>query len=227
MTRSTPARLYQERSKNTISPRVGRLLHVALEVPLPAFDVAGLVEGHDPRRLWVEVLHEALDRPTLAGGVPAFEQDDDLDPRGFDPALHLEQFDLEQGLLPFVGPPLHLPCVGVDALLEDAGDGVPVVTVRVSRAASSLNGPPGAEVSCRDGNVTRERRLSDCGRGVAPAATGACGYSSLLGRMKCFSSPPSSTSVQLSEARSMTATAPVGNLPRRRSISCGSPVRDR
>ena len=78
MTCSTPARLYQERSNITISPAVGRCAHVALEVPLAALVLGGLFERDDARAARVEVLHEALDRAALAGGVAAFEQDDDL-----------------------------------------------------------------------------------------------------------------------------------------------------
>ena len=101
----------------------GQVLDVSLEVPLPALDLAGLVKGHDARAPGVEVLHETLDRATLARRVPALEKDDDLPARTPDPALYLEQFDLEWGLLFLVFAPLHLLGVGIDTLPEDAPEG--------------------------------------------------------------------------------------------------------
>jgi hypothetical protein len=44
------------------------------------------------------MLHEPLDRATLARGVPALEQDHDFFPALLDPALYFQQFYL-QGLL--------------------------------------------------------------------------------------------------------------------------------
>ncbi|MEI2642990.1 MAG: hypothetical protein V9G10_11845 [Candidatus Nanopelagicales bacterium] len=48
------------------------------------------------------MLGEALDRAALAGCVPALEDHDDPLAGLLDPALHLEQFDLQQPLLKFV-----------------------------------------------------------------------------------------------------------------------------
>jgi hypothetical protein len=53
---------------------------VALEIPLAAFLVGGLVERHDPRLARVQMLHEALDRAALAGRVAAFEEHDEFLP---------------------------------------------------------------------------------------------------------------------------------------------------
>ena len=47
LTGSTTARLYQLRSKNTISPGPRQLADVALEVPLPFFVLRGLWERDD------------------------------------------------------------------------------------------------------------------------------------------------------------------------------------
>ncbi len=53
-----------------------------------------LFEGDDAGTARIEVLHETLDGPTLAGGIAAFEQDDDALRGLLHPALGLEQLDL-------------------------------------------------------------------------------------------------------------------------------------
>jgi hypothetical protein len=58
-----------------------QVLHVALEIPLPAFEVGGLVERHHARLAGVQVLHEALDRAALAGRVAALEEHHEFLPR--------------------------------------------------------------------------------------------------------------------------------------------------
>jgi hypothetical protein len=98
MTRSTPARLYQERSMRTISPACRQVHGVALEVPLGALPISRLLQRDDPGTTGVEVLHEALDRATLASGVAALEDDDDLQPLVLDVPLQLEQLDLQEPL---------------------------------------------------------------------------------------------------------------------------------
>ena len=82
----------------------GQVLHVALEIPLAALDLGRLLQRDDARAARIEVLHEALDRAALAGGVAAFEQDDDLLPGRLDPRLQLQQLDLQPVLLPLVAP---------------------------------------------------------------------------------------------------------------------------
>ena len=72
------------------------------------------------------MLGEPLDRPALAGGVPALEEEDHLLVRRLHPVLHLEQLDLQRGLLPFVRSAGELPLVGVLPGLEEPADGVPV-----------------------------------------------------------------------------------------------------
>ena len=47
---------------------------VALEVPLAAFALTRLLQGHDSGPARIEVLHEPLDGAALAGGVAALEQ---------------------------------------------------------------------------------------------------------------------------------------------------------
>ena len=75
ITRSTPARLYQERSNSTISPGGRQVLRrSAGSTTGPARGRVGLVKRDDPRVARVQVLHEALDRAALAGGVAALEE---------------------------------------------------------------------------------------------------------------------------------------------------------
>jgi hypothetical protein len=92
---------------------------------LGALALARLLQGHDPGRARVEVLHEPLDGAALAGRVAALEQDDQPLPGGLDPVLELQQLDLQQSLGPFIflaphplgvgiafPPGIHRPTVG-------------------------------------------------------------------------------------------------------------------
>ena len=101
------------------------MLNVALKVPLAPLHVARLVERDDARGTRVQMLHESLDGPALACGVPPLEQDDDLPSGALDPALDLQQLHLEPGLVPLVFLPLHLVAVGIYAIAEDALGGDP------------------------------------------------------------------------------------------------------
>jgi hypothetical protein len=94
----------------------GQVLHVALEVPLATFGLAGLLQRHHVGAARIEVLHEAFDGAALAGGVAAFEQDHHLLPGLLDPGLQLEQFDLQAVFLPLVALARHQVLVGVGAL---------------------------------------------------------------------------------------------------------------
>ena len=94
-------------------PSGGQMLDVALEVPLRALPVRRLVQRHDARTARVEVLGEALDGAALAGGVAALEHQDDALPCLLDPALELEEFDLQAALLDLVLPALHALRIGV------------------------------------------------------------------------------------------------------------------
>ncbi len=53
------------------------MFDIALEIPLAAFNIAGLFKGDDACAARIEVFHETLDRAALAGGVASFEQDHD------------------------------------------------------------------------------------------------------------------------------------------------------
>ncbi len=99
ITRSTPARLYQDRSNRTISPAAGQVSDVTLEVPLRALTLGGLLERDDAGAARVQVLHEALDGAALARRVTALEHDDVTQPVRLAPLLQLQQFDLQQPLV--------------------------------------------------------------------------------------------------------------------------------
>ena len=68
---------------------------VALEIPLRALALGRLLQRDHARGARVHVLHEALDRAALAGGVAALEQDDDALAGALDPALRLQQLALQ------------------------------------------------------------------------------------------------------------------------------------
>jgi len=76
----------------------GQMLEVALEVPLTLLRVGRLLERDDPCLPWVQMLHEPLDRPALAGGVAALIEDQRARAGGTDPFLQLEKLDLEKPL---------------------------------------------------------------------------------------------------------------------------------
>src|SRR5450755_2723567 len=72
MTRSTPERLYQLRSKQNDLAGSRQMLDKALEIPLAAFDLAWFFQRYDACAARVEMLHESLDRapPCLPRRVP-------------------------------------------------------------------------------------------------------------------------------------------------------------
>ena len=74
------------------------MVDVTLEIPLRLLGDGRLFQRHHARATRVQVLHETLYGAALAGRVAAFEEDDDLLAGFLDPALNLEQFDLQQGL---------------------------------------------------------------------------------------------------------------------------------
>jgi len=78
---------------------------VALEIPLSALDLAGLVERHHSRAARVEVFHEAFDRTALAGRIAPLEQNDDPLARLLDPGLQFQQLDLQVVFLALVAFP--------------------------------------------------------------------------------------------------------------------------
>jgi hypothetical protein len=73
-----------------------QVLHVALEIPLAAFQFRGLFQRDDAGAPRVQVFHEALDGAALARRVAALEQDHHLLAGFLDPGLQLEQFDLQR-----------------------------------------------------------------------------------------------------------------------------------
>ena len=107
MTRSTPARLYQDRSNITISPGVRQMVHIPLEIPLCAFLFGGLLQRDDAGSARVEVLREPFDGAALAGRVAALEHDHMPVIVGLAPLLQLEQLDLQQSLLFLVPVAMH------------------------------------------------------------------------------------------------------------------------
>ncbi len=94
-------------------PRRGKVGDVALEVPLARLLPGGLVQRHHPGPTRVEPLGEPLDGAALPGGVAPLADDHDARPGLLDPALHLQQLDLEDPLAPLVLPAAQLPVVGV------------------------------------------------------------------------------------------------------------------
>jgi hypothetical protein len=72
-----------------------KMRHIALEVPLRALAVIGCGQRHHATNPRIELLTDALDRAALAGGIPSFEQDQDLLPRGDHPILQLHELRLE------------------------------------------------------------------------------------------------------------------------------------
>ena len=108
MTGSTPARLYQLRSKITTSPAAGKWRHVALDVHLRLLALGRGGEGHVAEHPRVRPFGDPPDRAALAGGVPPLEHDHDLGPGGRDPLLHGHQLTLEAPHLGLVLLLLHL-----------------------------------------------------------------------------------------------------------------------
>jgi anti-sigma factor RsiW len=105
--------LYQDLSNSTISPAAGKVVNVALEVPLGALAVGRLLQGDHACSTRVEVFHEAFDGATLARGVAALEHDDMPMAVRLAPLLQLQQFDLQQPLLLLVLVAPHAVVVGV------------------------------------------------------------------------------------------------------------------
>jgi hypothetical protein len=99
ITRSTPARLYQLRSKEDEFAGGGQVRNVALEVPLGLFAFGGRAQSDDAADAWVQGLGDALDGAALAGGVAALKEDDDLQLLVLDPLLQLHEFNLQARLL--------------------------------------------------------------------------------------------------------------------------------
>ncbi|GAA2861901.1 hypothetical protein GCM10010523_22860 [Paenarthrobacter ilicis] len=136
----------------------GKVLDVALEIPLALLAVRGLGKRDCPGVARVKVFVEALDGAALAGRVPAFEDDHVLEAEVLSPVLEFQQLDLQAVLLDlilvpghpqFVGiiliPGFHCGSTGIDqfrVLALPAADGVTQVHQMVDRLAQVVPDPP-------------------------------------------------------------------------------------
>ena len=103
------------------------MFDIALEVPLAALTLGRFLQSDDPGATGIEVFHETFDRTALAGSIASFEQDHDPLAGFPDPALYLQQFDLQFRLVLFIGLAAHLVLVGINALTKDPGNGFGVL----------------------------------------------------------------------------------------------------
>jgi hypothetical protein len=102
MTRSTPARLYQLRSKMTTSPAAGRLyVHLAL------FAFGGRRQRNHAKYARAHALGNRLDGAALASSIATLEQDADLESLVHYPALGLDQLDMQLAHLLLEGLPVQ------------------------------------------------------------------------------------------------------------------------
>jgi len=67
---------------------------VALEIPLRLLALRRGAQSNYAADARVQLLRDALDRATLSGGIPAFEQDHDFQPAVANPFVKLHEFDL-------------------------------------------------------------------------------------------------------------------------------------
>ena len=68
-----------------------KMLHVALHEHLRFLAIRRRGQRYDAEYAWTDLLGNRLDGASLAGGVPAFEQDDDLELLFLDPILELAE----------------------------------------------------------------------------------------------------------------------------------------
>ena len=73
----------------------GKVGHVALEVHLRAFTLVRGGQSHDPEDPGAHTFGEPFDHAALSCGVPAFEHDAHLGVLLHDPALQMDQFDVQ------------------------------------------------------------------------------------------------------------------------------------
>src|SRR6516225_9534708 len=94
MTCSTPARLYQLRSK--IDLACGRQMRdVALQIQLPLLSIRRRRQRHRPKDAGTDPLGDGFDRPALAGSIAAFEDHDHPQTLMLDPILQRAKLHLE------------------------------------------------------------------------------------------------------------------------------------
>ena len=71
------------------------MFDVALVIPLRRFALVGFAQGDDAVMPRVQKFGNGLDRAALAGGIAAFQQDQHALSGADEPALKLDQFDVE------------------------------------------------------------------------------------------------------------------------------------
>ena len=81
----------------------GHVSEVALDIHLGLLALGRRRQRHHPEDPRADPLGQALDDPALAGGVAAFEDDDDPRARSLHPGLQMRDLDLKAGDLFFVG----------------------------------------------------------------------------------------------------------------------------
>ena len=99
MTRSTPARLYQLRSKITISPAAGRCWDISLDIHLRLLALGRRRQRDDTKHPRADTFGDRLDHAALAGAVAPLEHDADLQAFVHHPLLELDQLDMQLGQL--------------------------------------------------------------------------------------------------------------------------------
>ena len=104
------------------------MLDVALKVHLRLFTVGRRRQRDDTKNARAYSFGNGLDRPALAGGIAALEQDDDPQPFFFHPILHVAKLDLKLAQLLFVELALHLSIVR--AVVLGHSDQLPKMTRR-------------------------------------------------------------------------------------------------
>ena len=70
---------------------------VTLKIPLSALALCWRAECHHAADAGVQALDNAFDGASLAGGVPALEEDDDLEAVQSNPFLQLDELELQMG----------------------------------------------------------------------------------------------------------------------------------
>ena len=93
-------------------------LHVALHVHLALLALRRRGQRHDAEHARAHALGDRLDRPALAGGVAAFEDDADLQALRHDPLLQLDELDVQALELLLVFLPAHALGCGGGALVS-------------------------------------------------------------------------------------------------------------
>jgi len=83
------------------------MLDVALEEYLHLFPIGRSGKGDDPEHARAHLLGDGLDGAALAGGIAAFEKDNDPQVLLLDPLLQMTEVDLELAELRLVGLALH------------------------------------------------------------------------------------------------------------------------